>query len=38
VVDPHGESKRIHRRAFEALQKSMDNVADIVARACVPSD
>jgi protein-tyrosine phosphatase len=34
VVDPHGESKRIHRRAFDLLQKSMDKVADVVARAC----
>lgn len=33
VVDPHGESKRIHRRAFDHLQTSMDRVAAIVARA-----
>jgi len=33
IVDPHGESKRIHRRAFEHLQFAMDRVADIV-RAC----
>jgi protein-tyrosine phosphatase len=34
VIDPHGESKRIHRRAFDHLQTSMDRVAGIVARAC----
>jgi protein-tyrosine phosphatase len=34
VVDPHGESKRIHRRAFDHLQKSMEKVADVVASAC----
>jgi protein-tyrosine phosphatase len=34
VVDPHGESKRIHRRAFDHLQTAMDQVADVVARAC----
>ena len=34
VIDPHGESKRVHRRAFDHLQTSMDRVAAIVARAC----
>ena len=33
VIDPHGESKRVHRRAFDHLQTSMDRVAEIVARA-----
>jgi protein-tyrosine phosphatase len=33
VADPHGESKRIHRRAFDHLQIAMDRVADIVAGA-----
>jgi protein-tyrosine phosphatase len=34
VVDPHGESRRVHRRAFEHLHRSIDKVADVVARAC----
>lgn len=34
VVDPHGESKRIHRRAFDHLETAMERVAAIVARAC----
>lgn len=34
ISDPHGESKRIHRRAFDHLQFAMDRVADIVAAAC----
>ena len=34
VADPHGESKRIHRRAFDHLQFAMDRVADIVVGAC----
>jgi protein-tyrosine-phosphatase len=34
VSDPHGESKRIHRRAFDHLQFAMDRVADIVVGAC----
>jgi protein-tyrosine phosphatase len=33
IADPHGESKRIHRRAFDHLQMAMDRVADIVAGA-----
>ncbi|MEO8695793.1 MAG: hypothetical protein ABI658_19900 [Acidimicrobiales bacterium] len=34
ISDPHGESKRIHRRAFDQLQFSMDRVADAVVGAC----
>jgi protein-tyrosine-phosphatase len=34
IADPHGESKRIHRRAFDQLQFAMDRVADIVVGAC----
>ena len=34
ISDPHGESKRIHRRAFDQLQFAMDQVADIVVGAC----
>ena len=30
ISDPHGESKRVHRRAFDHLQFAMDRVADIV--------
>ena len=33
IADPHGESKRIHRRAFDHLHMAMDRVADIVAGA-----
>jgi protein-tyrosine phosphatase len=34
ISDPHGESKRVHRRAFDQLQFSMDRVADAVVAAC----
>jgi protein-tyrosine-phosphatase len=34
VVDPHGESRRVHRRAFDNLHIAMERVADIVIRAC----
>ena len=34
IADPHGESKRIHRRAFDHLQFAMDRVADILVEAC----
>ena len=34
ISDPHGESKRIHRRTFDHLQLAMDRVADIVVGAC----
>jgi len=34
VADPHGESKRIHRRAFDHLYAAMDRIADIVVGAC----
>jgi hypothetical protein len=34
VSDPHGDSKRVHRRAFDHLQFAMDRVAGIVAAAC----
>ena len=34
VADPHGDSKRVHRRAFDHLQFAMDRVADAVARSC----
>lgn len=34
VFDPHGESKRIHRRTFDHLHVAMDEVADIVVGAC----
>jgi protein-tyrosine-phosphatase len=33
VFDPHGDSKRVHRRVFDHLQLAMDQVADIVVRA-----
>ena len=33
IADPHGESKRIHRRAFDHLHTAMDRVADVVASA-----
>ena len=33
ISDPHGESKRVHRRAFGHLQSAMDRVADVVAAA-----
>jgi protein-tyrosine-phosphatase len=34
VADPHGESKRIHRRAFDHLHAAMERVADIVVGTC----
>lgn len=34
ITDPHGESKRTHRRAFDHMQLAMDRVADIIAGAC----
>jgi len=37
IYDPHGESKRTHRRAFDHLQFAMDRVADIVAAAGQPA-
>ena len=33
VSDPHGDSKRVHRRAFDHLQFAMDRVAGVVAGA-----
>ena len=34
VADPHGESKRVHRRTFDQLHVAMERVADIVISAC----
>jgi protein-tyrosine-phosphatase len=34
ILDPHGESKRAHRRAFDHLRSTMDRVADTVVAAC----
>ena len=34
VSDPHGDSKRVHRRAFDHLQFAMDRVADVLVRSC----
>ena len=34
ISDPHGGSKRTHRRAFDHLQFAMDRAADIVVAAC----
>ena len=34
ISDPHGYSKRVHRRSFDHLQVTMERVADIVVRAC----
>ena len=34
ISDPHGESKRVHRRTFDHLQFAMDRVADIVVGTC----
>ncbi len=34
IPDPHGDSKRVHRRAFDQLQFAMDRVADAVVGAC----
>jgi len=34
ISDPHGESKRVHKRAFDQLHSAMDRVAGIVVDAC----
>jgi protein-tyrosine-phosphatase len=34
IADPHGESKRVHRRAFDHLHGAMDRVAEIVVGMC----
>jgi protein-tyrosine-phosphatase len=37
IVDPHGESKRTHKRSFDHLHSAMDRVAGVVVAACDPS-
>ena len=34
ILDPHGQSKRAHRRAFDHLRSTMDRVADVVVAVC----
>jgi protein-tyrosine phosphatase len=33
VIDPHGQSRRVHRRTFDQLSAAMNAVADIIADA-----